>query len=120
MSDEQLLFLLQTLHDNIEGIKSSAVISAEGLIIQSILEEGISDIRLAAMTATILSVSERVLVELKSGELDVAILQGKDGNFAIMEAGPELIIAICLDVDARLDLCFIEMRKVSEQIKSIT
>ena len=57
MSDEQLQFLLQTLHENIEGIKSSAVVSAEGLIIQSILEEGISDIKLAAMTATILSAS---------------------------------------------------------------
>ncbi|MFX1393253.1 MAG: roadblock/LC7 domain-containing protein [Promethearchaeota archaeon] len=119
MSDEQLLFLLQTLHDNIEGVRSSAVVSAEGLIIQSILEEGISDIKLAAMTATILSVAERVLIELKSGILDVAILQGDEGNFAIMEAGEEMILAVCLDVEARMDLCFIEMRKVSDQIKAI-
>ena len=120
MSDEQLQFLLQTLHDNIEGVKSAAVVSAEGLIIQAILEEGISDIRLAAMTATILSVSERVLLELKSGTLDVCILQGNEGNFAIMEAGEELIICVCLDVEARMDTCFIELRKVSEQIKNLT
>jgi len=119
MSDEQLQFLLQTLHENIEGIKSSAVVSAEGLIIQSILEEGISDIKLAAMTATILSVAERVLLELKSGVLDVSILQGSNGNFVIMEAGEELIIAVCLDVDCRLDTAFIELRKVSDQIKNI-
>jgi len=120
MSDEQLLFLLQSLHDNIEGVKSSAVVSAEGLIIQAILEEDISDIRLAAMTATILSVSERVLVELKSGTLDVCILQGNEGNFAIMEAGEELIICVCLDFEARMDICFIELRKVCEQIKNLT
>ena len=120
MSDEQLLFLLQTLHDNIEDIRSSAIVSAEGLIVQSILEEGISDIKLAAMTATILSVAERVLIELKSGILDVCILQGDEGNFCVMEAGKELIVAVCLNVDARMDLAFIEMRKVSEQIKSLT
>jgi len=118
MSDEQLLFLLQTLHDNIEGVRSSAIVSQEGLIVQSILEEGISDIKLAAMTATILSVAERVLIELKSGSLDVCILQGDVGNFVVMEAG-ELIVALCLETDARMDIAFIEVRKICDQIKSI-
>ncbi len=120
MSDEQLGFLLQSLVENIDGIRSSAIVSSEGLIVQSVLEEGISDIKLAAMTATILSVAERVLVELRSGTLDVCILQGDDGNFVVMEAGRELIIAVCLDIEARMDTCFIEMRKISEQIKSIS
>ena len=110
MSDDQLLLLLQNLFDNVEGVRSAAIVSNEGLIVHS---------NLAAMTATILSVSERVLMELKSGRLDVCILQGEDGNFAIMEAGEDLILAMCLDIDARMDTCFIEMRKASEQIKSL-
>ena len=114
------MFLLSTLMDTIDGARSAAIVSAEGLIVQAVLEEGISDIKLAAMTATILSVAERVLVELKSGRLDVCILQGDEGNFCVMEAGTELIVAVCLDVDARMDTAFIEMRKVSEQIKSIS
>ncbi len=119
MSDEQLAYLLENLQIAIEGARSLAIVSAEGLIVQCILEEGISDIKLAAMTATILSVAERVLIELKSGILDVAILQGDEGNFVVMEAGKELIVAVCLDVDARMDTAFIEIRKISEQIKSI-
>jgi len=51
--------------------------------------------------------------------LDVCILQGDQGNFAVMEAGKELIVAVCLDIDARMDTAFIEMRKVSEQIKAL-
>ncbi len=119
MSDEQLSFLLQSLKENIEGFRSGAIVSAEGLIVISILEEGISDIKLAAMTATILSVAERVLIELKSGVLDLCILQGDEGNFCVMACNEELIIAVCLSIDARMDTCFIEMRKVSEQIRSI-
>jgi len=106
--------------DNIDGVRSAAIVSAEGLIVQAILEEGTSDIKLAAMTATILSVAERVLIELSSGILDVAILQGDGGNFVIMECGRELIVAVCLDMDARMDTCFIEMRKISESVKSIS
>ena len=93
MSDEQLLYLLQNIVDSVDGVRSAAVVSAEGLIVQSILEEGMNEIKIAAMTATILSVSERVLIELKSGRLDVCILQGDDGNFVVMQAGEELILA---------------------------
>jgi len=119
MSEDQLLLLLQNLFESVDGVKSAAIVSNEGLIVHSILEDGISELNLAAMTATILSVSERVLMELKSGKLDVCILQGEDGNFTIMEAGEDLILALCLDIDARMDTCFIEMRKASEQIKSL-
>ncbi|MFX0059161.1 MAG: roadblock/LC7 domain-containing protein [Candidatus Hodarchaeota archaeon] len=119
MSDDQLLYFLESLIDSIDGIRSAAIVSIEGLIAQSILEEGISDLKLAAMTATILSVGERVLDELKSGNLDVCILQGDEGNFVVMEAGKDLILAVCLDIDARMDTCFIEMRKITEQIKNL-
>jgi len=119
MSDDHLLYLLENLIDSVDGIRSAAIVSIEGLIAQSILEEGISELKLAAMTATILSVGERVLEELKSGILDLCILQGDEGNFVVMEAGKDLILAVCLDIDARMDTCFIEMRKVTEQIKNL-
>lgn len=119
MTEDQFHYLLQTIFDNIDGVRSAAIVSQEGLIVSSILEEGISEIKLAAMTAAILSVAERVLHELKSGMLDVCILQGDEGNFVVMDAGKELIIAVCLNIDARMDTCFIEMRKASEQLKTI-
>ncbi len=117
ITNEQFEYLLQSIFENIEGVRSAAIVSQEGLVVHSVLEKGISEIKLAAMTATILSVAEKVLMELKSGILDVCIVQGDDGNFCVMEAGPELILAVCLNVDARMDTCFIEMRKVSEKIK---
>lgn len=71
------------------------------------------------MTATILSVVERVLIELKSGKLDLCILQGDIGNFAVMGAGSDLILAVSLDKDARMDTYFVEMKIISEQIKNL-
>jgi predicted regulator of Ras-like GTPase activity (Roadblock/LC7/MglB family) len=119
MSEEQFTLLLENLCESIDGVRSVAVVSNEGLIVHSILEEGISDLRIAAMTATILSVAERVLLEMKSGRLDLCIIQGDEGNFIVMEAGNELILAVCLDLNARMDISFVEMRKVTEQIKSL-
>jgi predicted regulator of Ras-like GTPase activity (Roadblock/LC7/MglB family) len=119
MSEEQFNFLLENLFTSIDGIRSAAIVSSEGFIVHSILEDGISDIKIAAMTATILSVAERVLLEMKSGSLDLCIIQGDEGNFVVMEAGNDLILAVCLELDTRMDICFIEMRKITEQIKSL-
>lgn len=120
MSDDQFYILLEMLYNNIEDIRFAAIVSREGLIVHSILEDGVSDISLAAITATLLSLGQTALAELRVGDLEVCILQGDEGNFVIMEAGVDLIIAVCLDIDARMDTCFIEMRKIAEKIKKIT
>ena len=118
--EEEFLFLLQDLFEEVDGIRSVAIVSTEGLIVHSIMEEDISEIKIAAMTATILSVAERVLLEMKSGRLDVCILQGDEGNFVVMEAGRDLILATCTDLDTSMDLLFVEMSKTSEQIKNLS
>jgi hypothetical protein len=32
----------------------------------------------------------------------------------------DLIIAVCIDIDARIDTCFVEMRMFADKIKEIT
>lgn len=120
MSEDQLQYLLTSLMDVIDGIRSCALISTEGLIVQSILEEEVSELKIAAMSATILSTCERVLLELKQGILDVCIIQGNEGNFVVMNAGESLILVGVLELDARMDICFIEMRKVANRIKALS
>ena len=120
MSTEKFRILIENLLNSIDGAKSVAIVSQEGLIVESVLEDDISEIKLAAMTATILSVAERVLAELRSGILDNAALTGDEGIFIVMSAGKELILAVCLDLDARMDTCFIEMRKAAQQLEKFT
>ncbi len=37
-----------------------------------------------------------------------------------MSAGESLILVTVLAMDARMDICFIEMRKITNQIKSLS
>jgi uncharacterized protein len=111
LADEaQLNFLLRELMNKIEGIQSAALVSREGLIVTAILEEGISEMHIAAMSAILLSTCERVLLELKKGELDICIIQGTGGKFIVMGCGTDYIIVGVLDEDARMDLAFVNMR----------
>ena len=118
MSDEeaQLNFLLRQLMAKIDGLQSCALVSREGLIVSAVIEEGISEMHIAAMSAIILSTCERVLMELKKGELDICIIQGSDGKFLVMGCGIEYIIVAVLDAESRMDLAFMNMRSTARKI----
>jgi len=120
MSEEQLNFILKTLMNDIEGVQSVALVSREGLIINSILDDSVSPMHIAAMSAIILSTCERVLLELMKGELDICIIQGSDGKFIVMECGEDFILVGVLEDEARMDIAFTKMRNTVIKIIDIT
>jgi predicted regulator of Ras-like GTPase activity (Roadblock/LC7/MglB family) len=105
-SVEQWDYVLKTLMNEVEGIESAAIVSKEGLIVHSIIDENVSSIHIAAMSAIILSVSERVLLEFKKGELDVCIIQGTKGKYVCMGLGEDYVLVCILSEDARIDIMF--------------
>ena len=120
VADEaQLNFLLRELMNKIEGMQSGALVTREGLIVTAILEQGISEMHIAAMSAILLSTCERVLLELKKGELDICIIQGTEGKFIVMGCGSDYIIVGVLDENARMDLAFVNMRATVSRILDV-
>lgn len=117
--EAQLNYLLRELKQKIEGMESAALVSREGLIVSAVLDDTISDMHIAAMSAIILSTCERVLLELRKGELDIAIIQGSEGKFLVMQCGMDYIIVGVLDEDTRMDLAFVNMRGTTERILDI-
>ncbi len=117
--EAQLNYLLRELMQKIEGLESTALVSREGLIVSAVIEENISDMHIAAMSAIILSTCERVLMELRKGELDICIIQGSEGKFLVMQCGADYIIVGVLDEDARMDLAFVNMRATTNRIMDI-
>ena len=117
LTDEaQLNFILRELMNKIEGMQSAALVTREGLIVTAILEQGISEMHIAAMSAILLSTCERVLLELKKGELDICIIQGTEGKFIVMGCGTDYIIVGVMDEDARMDLAFVNMRATVNKV----
>ena len=117
--EQQLNFLLRELMTKVEGCESAALVSREGLIVSAVLNTDLSEMHIAAMSAIILSTCERVLMELKKGELDISIIQGTEGKFLIMGCGDDYIIAAVLDENARMDLAFVNMRQTTNRVMDI-
>jgi tetratricopeptide (TPR) repeat protein len=96
-SEDPFGFALKDLMQGNSDIEALALVSREGLIINSILPNEVSPIHIAAMSAIILSTCERVLLEFRKGELGVCVIHGTEGNFTCLDCGEDFILVAVTD-----------------------
>ena len=85
-------YILNRLLGAAPEIISAAIVSAEGFPIASTLPQGVDEARIAAMTAALLSLSERAIIEMRKGDLDHLYIKGSEGYLFVMQAGPNAVL----------------------------
>ena len=115
---EQMNKSLSDLQASSSDIEACAVVSVDGLIIASSLPQGLEEERIAAMSAALLAMGERIAVELERGDLEQLYVKGKDGYFLSKHAGPHAVLIAMARQNAKLGLIFFDLNKAAEEIKS--
>ncbi len=115
MVDDSLDDFLKKLLGAIPEVKSAAIVSAEGLPIASALPQGVDETRIAAMTATLLSLSEKAIIEIKKGDFDQLYIKGSEGYLLVMQAGQNAVLILSTTRDVRLGLTLLEFRRFFEK-----
>lgn len=98
--------LLKKLLATIPEVKAAAIVSTEGLLIASTLPEGADETRIAAMTAALLSLSERAIIEMNQSDFDQLTIKGSSGYLSILQAGPGAVLVISTTQGVPLDFNF--------------
>lgn len=114
-----LVEILQDLQVASSGIQASAVVSVDGLTIASALPQNVQEDRVAAMSAAMLSLGERISSELGRGELDQVYIRGEMGYVMLMSVGEEAVLTALAKSNAKLGLIFLDMRRAVEQIVEV-
>ena len=109
----------KSLFLNIPGVKAAMIVSTEGLPIASMLPQGIDEERIAAMTATLCSLSEKAIIEMRKGDFDQFYIKGSEGYLLVMQAGQNAILAISTTKDVRLGLILLDCRRTCEKIAQL-
>ena len=111
--------LLKKLLGAIPEVKAAAIVSAEGLPIASALPQGVDETRIAAMTAALLSLSERAIIEMGKGDFDQLYVKGSDGYLLILQAGPNAVLTVSTSSEVRLGLILLDCRRTCEKIAQL-
>ena len=93
-------------------IEGAAIVSPDGLIIASVLAPPAEEDRVAAMSAAMVSLGERIAQELGRGALQQVYVKGKQGFALLTSAGPQAMLTVIARSEARLGLLLLELRKV--------
>ncbi len=112
----QLVDRLRSMQTAAPDIEASAVVSVDGLIMASALQQGTEEDRVSAMSAAMLSLGERIAGELGRGELEQVYIKGGDGCVLLTSVGAEAVLTALARQEAKLGLISLEMRRAADDI----
>ena len=94
--------LLKDIMDNVEGVKAAQLTADTGQPLASILPSSADEMRLAAMTAALCSLSERAIGEMGLGEFEQSFIKGSKGYLLILHAGEDRVLSVSTTKDIKL------------------
>jgi len=115
---EQLKMMLRDL-SNRSPILGAAVFSVEGLPLVSYFHAGIEEASIAAMVASIQSVGELAVKELRQGDLKAIIIQGTLGTTVVISIPDSYLLAVTAPENVKLGLVFNDAKVYAKKMSGI-
>ena len=113
---QQMVDRLRAMQASAPDIEASAVVSVDGLIMASALQQGAEEDRVSAMSAAMLSLGERIASELGLGGLEQVYIKGNNGFIVLIAVGDEAVLTALARQEGKLGLVFLEMRRAAEDL----
>lgn len=113
---EHISKLLKTLSSTTPDVEGAAVVDNDGLMIASALKADAEDDRVAAMSAALLGMSERIVRELGRGQFSLVMLRGSEGYTVLTRCGAEAVLMVLATDTAKLGLIFLDVSRAAKEI----
>jgi predicted regulator of Ras-like GTPase activity (Roadblock/LC7/MglB family) len=111
--------LLRDMQASSPDIEASSVVSVDGLTIASALPQSVEEDRVAAMSAAMLSLGERIASELGRGSLEQVYIKGANGYVVLIAVRNEAVLTVLARENAKLGLLLLDMRRSVNTLTSL-
>ncbi|MHA1214621.1 MAG: roadblock/LC7 domain-containing protein [Candidatus Hodarchaeales archaeon] len=119
---KEIVGVLESFVNKLPAIDFTSVVSLEGLPISSwppTLPHGLDDVRIAAMTAAILSLGERAVMETGKGEMNRILVEGDNGYLISVQAGSKAVLTASANRSIKLGLLFLDLKEAAAKVGEI-
>ena len=110
---------LRDMQASSPDIEASAVVSVDGLTIASALPQAVEEDRVAAMSAAMLSLGDRIASELGRGSLEQVYIKGSEGYVMLMSVGQDAVLTALARANAKLGLILLDMHRTVEALSKL-
>jgi predicted regulator of Ras-like GTPase activity (Roadblock/LC7/MglB family) len=116
---ERMVARLRDLQAGTPDIEASAVVSVDGLIMASALPGDVEEDRVAAMSAAMQSLGERIVSELGRGTVEEVYVRGDQGYVFLRAVGMEAVLTVLARSNAKLGLIFLDMKRAADDLAKL-
>jgi predicted regulator of Ras-like GTPase activity (Roadblock/LC7/MglB family) len=115
---ERISEVLRGLTRGTPEIIGATLVSSDGFIVASVLPNEVDEDMIGGMAASLLSVSERIAVDLLESQMEQTYIRALKGFIVLNACGPEAMLVLLVTRDAKLGLIFLELKRtVAELIR---
>ena len=108
---------LSALSSESPEMVAAALISVEGLAIASCLPDSLPEDLMAAMTAAMLALGERIANDLSRGGLRQVIIEGERGFVLLLAVDQNALLTALASEEANLGLLLLDMRRAAADLR---
>ena len=121
--EEKKMINVSMLQDELQNfvsagsdVQGAALVSPDGLALASVLPGGMDEERTAAMSASMLSLGERIGRELARGSIDRIVVEGEKGYGVLVGCGADAVLLVLAGTGVKQGLLFLEVKRVVAKI----
>jgi hypothetical protein len=102
---------LQSFVSGSPDIQGAALVSPDGLALASVLPVAMDEERTAAMSASMLSLGERIGRELARGTIDRIVVEGDKGYGVLVGCGTDAVLLVLASSSVKQGILFLEIKR---------
>lgn len=117
INTQKLSSVLQDFVTSTNDIQGAALVTPDGLPLASTLPAGMDEERVAAMSAAMLSLAERIGMELARGQIDRIYVEGDQGYGVLTSCGEDAVFLVLASQAAKQGLLMLEIKRALAELK---
>lgn len=107
---------LQNFVSAASDVQGAALVSPDGLALASVLPGGMDEERTAAMSASMLSLGERIGRELARGSIDRIVVEGEKGYGVLVGCSNDAVLLVLAGAGVKQGLLFLEVKRIVSKL----
>lgn len=116
INSEKLNAVLQNFVSGTSDVQGAAIVTPDGLPLATLLPGGMDEERVAAMSAAMLSLGERIGNELARGGIDRIFVQGEKGYGVLTSCGEDAVFLVLAGESVKQGLLMLEIKRAVSEL----
>jgi uncharacterized protein len=119
ISTEKLGYILQNFVTTTAEVQGAALVTPDGLPLATNLPGSMDEERVSAMSAAMLSLGERIGVELVRGSIDRIYVEGEEGFSILTSCGQDAVFLVLANRSAKQGVLLLEIKRAVSELKQV-